>query len=179
MKAGHMACLLLIGLFSLSLTALTSCKKIPSSIPIGEQELPDMVLTDAKYTLGQEKEQPLVMTASKMTIYKTDRDTVLENVSFSRGTSLSGSCALASIKSDNRHAVLSGNVTIHQADSDNDATISAEEIIWDEDENSILCEGEVLVIYGDGTKIRAERFSALFDENRYEFGRIIEGSFEQ
>lgn len=179
MKAGHMACLLLIGLFFLSLTALTSCKKLPSSIPIGEQELPDMVLTDAKYTLGQDKEEPLVMKASRMTIYKTDRDTTLENVSFTRGNTLSGSCSLASIKSDNRHAVLSGNVTIHQADSDNDTTIRAEEIIWDEDENSILCEGEVLVIYGDGTRIRAERFSAQFDENRYEFGRIIEGSFEQ
>ena len=179
MKVRHMACLLLVGLFFICPMILVSCKKLPSSIPIGEQELPDMVLTDARYVLGQEDEDPLIMTASSMTIYKTERDTVLENVTFSRGTTLSGTCGHASIKSDNRHAVLSGGVTIHQVDGDNDTTIQAEEIIWDEDENSIICEGEVLVIYGDGTRIRAERFSALFDDNRYEFGKIIEGTFEQ
>lgn len=176
MKAKHMACLLLVALLCLS--SLVSCKKVSESIPLGEQELPDMVLRDARYILGQDNEEALVMKAGVITIYKTDRDTTLEKVSFSRGTSLSGSCRRASIKPDNKHATLSGDVTIHQTDDENDMTIIAQEIVWDDEENSILCEGQVQVIYGDGTSIIAERFYAAFDENLYEFGRIIEGKME-
>ena len=178
MKAGHMACLLLAILSLFCLTAMVSCKKVSSSIPLAEQELPDMVLTDAKYILGQDDEDALVMKASLITIYKTERDTTLEKVSFSRGTSLSGSCLNAYIRSDNKHALLSGDVTIHKSDEDDDITITAEEIVWDDEENSILCEGIVEVVYGDGTRIVAERFYAAFDEDLYEFGRIIEGTME-
>ena len=178
MKAGHMACLLLASLSLLCLTSLVSCKKVSETIPLGEQELPDMVLRDARYILGQENEDAIVMEASLITIYKSERDTTLENVSFSRGSSLSGSCRKAYISSDNKHATLSGDVTIHQTDDDNDTTIIAEEIVWDDEKNSILCEGEVQVIYGDGTSIFAERFYAAFDEDVYEFGRIIEGRME-
>ena len=178
MKSGHMACLLLAALTILFLFAMVSCSKISSGIPIGEQELPDMVLQDAKYILGQENENPLIMQAKTITIYKTERDTTLEKVSFSRGDNLSGSCNLAVINSDNNHAVLSGDVTIHKSDSDNNITIETQEIVWDDEENTITCEGEVLVIYGDGTRIRAERFYAAFDEDLYEFGRIIEGTME-
>lgn len=145
---------------------------------MAEQELPDMVLRDARYILGQDREDALVMKASLITIYKTERDTTLEEVSFSRGTSLSGSCSKAYIRSDNKHALLSGEVTIHKSDEDDDITITAEEIEWDDGENSILCEGIVEVVYGDGTKIIAERFYAAFDEDIYEFGRIIEGTME-
>ena len=178
MKAGHMACLLLAALTLLCLTSLFSCNKGSGSVPIGEQELPDMVLRDARYILGQNNEDALVMEASLITIYKSERDTTLENVSFSRGTSLSGSCRKAVIKPDNKHATLSGDVTIHQTDDENDITIIAQEVVWDDEENSILCEGQVQVIYGDGTSIIAEHFYAAFDENLYEFGRIIEGKME-
>lgn len=178
MKSGHMACLLLAALTILFLFSMVSCSKISSDIPIGEQELPDMVLRDARYILGQENENPLIMEAGTITIYKTERGTTLEKVSFSRGEDLSGSCNLAVIGSDNNHASLSGDVTIHKSDADNDITIEAQEIVWDDEENSILCEGEVLVIYGDGTRIRADHFYAAFDEDLYEFGRIIEGTME-
>lgn len=178
MKAGHMACLLLAALTLLCLSSLVSCKKVPGSIPIGEQELPDMVLRDARYILGQDNEDALVMQAKTITIYKAERDTTLEKVSFSRGSTLSGSCRKAVIAPDNKHATLSGEVTIHQSDDDNDTTIIAQEIVWDDEENTILCEGYVTVIYGDGTTIRAEHFYAAFDENLYEFGRIIEGTME-
>ena len=177
MKSGHMACLLL-ALLLLCLTSMVSCSRISSDIPIGEQELPDMVLNDARYILGQEKEDPLVMQARTITIYKTEKGTTLEDVSFSRGEGLYGSCGKAVINSDNNHATLSGGVTIHQSDDDNDTTIVADEIVWDEEENSIQCEGEVLVTYGDGTTIRAYHFYAAFDENLYEFGSIIEGTME-
>ena len=157
---------------------MVSCKKVSSGVPLAEQELPDMVLRDARYILGQDREDALVMEASLITIYKAEKDTTLEEVSFSRGSSLSGSCRRAYIRSDNKHALLSGDVTIHRSNEDDDITINAEEIVWDDGENSILCEGMVEVVYGDGTRIRAERFYAAFDEDLYEFGRIIEGTME-
>jgi LPS export ABC transporter protein LptC len=178
MKAGNMACLLLASLLVLLLGA--SCSRAGSDqIPIGEQELPDMEMRDAWYTLSQDSDDPMVMHASQITIYKTDRDTVLENVSFTQGTKLSGSCDHASVATDNKHATLTGKVQIHKEDGENSVTIVSEDIVWDGEENTFTCEGEVLVTYGDGTQIRAAGFSAAFDENLYEFGSILEGTLVQ
>ncbi len=173
-----MACLLLV----LLLTAMVgvSCSKSGSDqIPLAEQELPDMEMTNAWYTLSQDSDSPLVMQASRIVIYKTDRDTILENVSFKQGSELSGSCTLASVSSDNKHAKLSGMVRIHKDDAENSVTIESEDIIWDGEQNSFTSYGEVLVTYGDGTKIRASSFSAEFDDNLYEFGSILEGTLVQ
>jgi len=157
-----------------------SCSRSESDeIPIGEQELPDMEMSNAWYTLSQDSDSPLVLHASHITIYKSDRDTTLEEVSFTQGDELSGSCDHASVSSNNKHATLYGGVHIHKDDAENSVTIDCQDIIWDGDENTFLCEGEVLVSYGDGTRIRAMGFSAAFDENLYEFGSILEGTLEQ
>ncbi len=138
-----------------------------------------MEMENAWYTLSQDSESPMVMHASRIVIYKNDRDTTLENVSFTQGTELSGSCEHASVSSDNKHAKLTGKVQVHKEDAENSVTIVSENIIWDGEENTFTCEGEVLVTYGDGTKIRAKGFSAAFDENLYEFGSILEGTLVQ
>ena len=79
-----MACLLLALLMALSV----SCSKGGSEeIPIGEQELPDMVMRDATYMLSQKEDSPMVMKAATITIWGTGRDTVLENVSCRQNTS--------------------------------------------------------------------------------------------
>ncbi len=173
-----MACLLLATL--LILFVGVSCSRSGSGqTPIGEQELPDMEMRDAWYTLSQDSDQPLVMHASLITMYKTDRDSVLEDVSFSQGTELSGRCKKASVSSDNKRAKLSGDVHIHNDDGENSVTIVCEDIIWDGDQNTFTCEGEVLVTYGDGTQLKAQGFSAAFEENLYEFGSILEGTFDK
>ncbi|MBR2281973.1 MAG: LPS export ABC transporter periplasmic protein LptC [Spirochaetales bacterium] len=173
-----MACLLLASLLVILL--VTSCTREGSGqIPIGEQELPDMEMQDAWYTLSQDSDSPLVMHASQITIYRTDRDTMLENVRFTQGAELSGSCEHASVSSDNKHAKLTGKVQIHKEDAENSVTIVTEDIIWDGNANTFSCEGEVLVTYGDGAQIRASGFSAAFDENLYEFGSILEGTLVQ
>ncbi len=138
-----------------------------------------MEMENAWYTLSQDSDSPLVMHASRITIYKTDRDTVLENVSFTQGTELSGSCEHASVSSDNKHATLAGKVQLRKEDDENSVTIVCEHIIWNGEKNTFTCEGEVLVTYGDGTTIRAKGFSAAFDENLYEFGSILEGTLVQ
>ena len=171
-----MACLLLALLMALSV----SCSKGGSEeIPIGEQELPDMVMRDATYMLSQKEDSPMVMKAATITIWGTGRDTVLENVSFKRGTDLDGTCAKAVVSSDNSHAELSGNVRVALETDDGLAVIEAESISWNESDGSLMCTGVVTVTYGDGTRIKAQGFSAVTDQNLYEFGSILEGSFTE
>ena len=122
MKFRNMACLLLVGLSLLPLALCISCGKSGSSIPIGETELPDMELRNADYTLAEalaetSPDDPLFMHAALISIYSTGKDTVLTDVSFRQGTSMSGRCKSASVSSDNNKAILSGDVFV---DIDND-----------------------------------------------------------
>jgi hypothetical protein len=64
-------------------------------------------------------------------------------------------------------------------DDDNTTVIEADSVVWDGNDNSLMCSGEVTVSYGDGTRIRAKGFSAVADENLYEFGTILEGTFTE
>ena len=178
-----MACLLLVGLFVLTFALLSSCKKAEGSVPVGESELPDMELRNADYTVGDDfagisPDDPMYLHAALITIYSTERDTVLTEVSFSQGGNMSGKCRNASVSSDNGKAILSGDVVVK---IDNDGTlftIESQEVEWDVEQNILLCTGEVTVTYGDGTKIHAEGFSADINENKYEFGKILEGKLE-
>ena len=176
MKARHMACFLLALLMAL---AVSCSKGGTGDIPIGEQELPDMVMRDATYMLSQKDNSPMVMKAATITIWGTGRDTVLEDVSFKRGTDLEGICDKAVVSSDNKHAVLSGGVRIAFETDDGSAVIETEDINWNESDGSFMCAGIVTVTYGDGTMIKAQGFSAVMDENLYEFGKILEGSFTE
>lgn len=140
-----------------------------------------MVLRNADYTLGENvagasPEKPIVMHASLITIYGKGQDTVLTDVSFKQGDSLSGSCKTARVSSDNKSAVLSGDVLIRMDNDGTEVIIESQSIEWNGDDNTLLCTSLVSVTYGDGTKIKAEGFSASMDEDRYEFGRILEGT---
>ena len=158
-----------------------SCSRVRGDIPFGEQEIPDMQLTDADYTLGGNSagtgsSEPVTMHASLITIYGKGKDTVLENVSFRQKTKMSGSCTRATVSSDYKKAVLSGNVFVWINNDGTDVKIETQSVEWNGKENTLLCEGEVKVTYGDGTVITAEGFSATMDEDRYEFGRILGGT---
>lgn len=172
-----MACLLLYVLL-LVFICVSCTKTAAESVPIGERELPDMEMRNATYTLARGSDEPLVMQAAAITIYKGNRDTVLEGVTFRQGSDLSGSADLATVNSDNTRAELSGNVTLVKT-GDDGITVKAGNLVWNKDDNSVFCEGEVLVTYGDGTVIRAIGFSGLPDESLYEFSTILEGRLEE
>lgn len=173
MKAKRMAYLLLVAL----ILSVSCSRNASSTIPIGEQELPDMVMEDALYVLGQPEEKPLSLKAQKITIWSSQRGTMLENVSFERSDEFSGSCTNAVIRSDSRHAVLSGDVLIHQ--NADDITIRTQSIVWDQDTESFTCDGEVTMQYGQGTTLKALGFYAKFDEGLYEFAQILEGRMSE
>ncbi len=173
MKFKKLACLLLVHLLLITLFSCSS--KENATIPLGEQELPDMVLEQAQYTLGMSGEDALIMNAKTMTVYKSEKGTILEDVHFRQDSEdgLEGSCDIATLDEAGEKATLSGNVTIYRQ-SDN-LTINASSIEWDNKEKSLKSTGEVAVSYEDGTQIVAEGFSALLDKNDFEFGKILEG----
>ena len=108
----------------------------------------------------------------------SSRENGYVEVEFSQGGKMSVKCRNASVSSDNGKAILSGDVVVK---IDNDGTlftIESQEVEWDVEQNILLCTGEVTVTYGDGTKIHAEGFSADINENKYEFGKILEGKLE-
>ncbi len=137
-----------------------------------------MVLKQAQYTLGMTGEVALIMNAETMTVYKSEKGTVLEDVHFRQDSEdgLEGSCDIATLDETGEKATLSGNVTIYRQ-SDN-LIINATSIEWDNQKRSLKSNGEVLVFYEDGTQIIAEGFSALLDENDFEFGKILEGTIK-
>ncbi|MCF0261804.1 MAG: LPS export ABC transporter periplasmic protein LptC [Sphaerochaetaceae bacterium] len=175
MNIKDMAYLLLISLFMLF---CTSCSKADAtSIPFTEQELPDIVMHNASYTLGQPSEDPLTMKAQTITIYNSNKGTILEGVSFTKGQDFYGSCDKATTDKDNTYAQLSGNVVIYQ-NKDN-ICIQAQNVTWNKEDQSIYSSGEVLVSYQDNSTIRAIGFSALLSENLYEFSEVLGGTIAQ
>ena len=177
MKTRDMACLLLYVLVLVFICV--SCTKTDAQpVPAGEQELPDMEMRNATYTLARGSGEPLVMQAATITIHRGNRGTVLRSVTFRQGSDLSGSADLATVNSDNSRAELSGNVTLVRTGEDG-VTVKADNLVWNKEDNSVFCEGEVLVTYGDGTVIRAIGFSGLPDEGLYEFSTILEGRLEK
>ena len=115
------------------------------------------------------------MTAKTMTVYKGAKGTVLEDVRFKQNgeDGIEGSCEAATIDENGEKATLTGNVEI-QRKSD-DLLITAKDIEWDNETMTLDAKGEVVVVCGDGTRVVAQGFSAVLDEDDFEFGQIVEG----
>lgn len=166
---------------------MVSCgRKTSVSIPVGEDELPDMIMHEATYVFGDAGRRPLIMGAELITVYSGDNGrTLLENLTFTQEDTdedgetyveMEGSCDSAYINSENSIAKMSGNVRLTKK-TDN-FTIECESLEWDDDKQIINTESFVHVVYEDGTELKAIGFSAQLDDNIYEFGRIIEGRYK-
>lgn len=164
----------------------SSCKKVETdSVPIGEQELPDMIMYKATYVFGERDRRPLILNAETITIYTQNNGrTLLENAVFTQEekdenglphVEIEGSCDSASINEDNTVAKLFGNVKLNKK-SDN-FTIECDTLEWNDEYQTISTDSAVHVVYGDGTELTAVGFSARLDDNIYEFGEIIEGRY--
>ena len=181
-KLAHflLATILKMSLMPLLLFVFVSCSKTTNeTTPLGEQELPDMILEDAQYTLGRPNEDALIMKASKIEIYKSEKGTVLEEVQFWQNNEdgFKGSCDLAQIDEDNSHAILTGKVEISR---ENDhLQIYAQSIEWDNNEMTLQTTGNVKIVYEDGTELEAQGFYAKLNENVFEFGKIVRGTIDE
>ncbi len=250
------------------LATLASCRRVRPDKDGTEDTLPDMVLTDATYTFGESGRTPVIMYASKITIYSKEEDrTALVGIRFEQlpknaesstapgaedephgkntsgsnagntennasdsassqinadaentetvakahpnapveselGTTrdkddrernaisgskagdnesshpfsdMYGSCNYAVITKNNTVAELRGDIVLHKS-SDN-FTIRCNDLIWNNEEQTLYTSGIVNVSYEDNTSLRARGFSAKLNENLYEFDTIIEGKY--
>ncbi len=157
-----------------------SCSRAGFEKAVTDEDLPDMILTDASYTLGKPDRTPLRMQAGKIIIYNERNRTVLETPVFTQNAKdsdeveLEGSCLRAE-SFDNEKVTLEGNVRIVKK-SDN-VVIECDNLIWDDKTSSLSTDGIVSLSYKDGTKMTARGFKALLDSNTYEFDVILEGRY--
>lgn len=138
--------------------------------------LPDIIMENATYVFGRPDNSPLIISADKITVYNSTSEVIFENLSFSQEDGkLSGSCSNGHSYNE-EEIYLSGNVELFN--SEDEARISAEEVIWNDEDKTIASDGTVTVVFEEENTITAEGFSANINRNSYEFDRIIEGRFE-
>jgi len=171
----------LLPVAALLLLTFSSCSKADVPAPAYEGDLPDMIMTNASYTLGKPDRTPLTMNARQITVYNGNSRTILENPSFSQKAKdsdmieLRGSCDYAQ-STDNSSVSLSGNIRIFK-NTDN-VTIECDTLLWDDEQRMMSTPGIVRLSYPDGTYITARGLTASLDSNLYEFEEIIQGRFE-
>lgn len=168
-------CLFLLLICMFFLTSCVRFSQIQSTDD--DKNIPDMIMTDATYVFGEKGRRPVVMKASRITIFnrKTDR-TELENISFYQDDEMTGSCDMAVVTENNNNAQLTGNIKLYKK-TDN-FTIMCDSLTWNNKSQIISTQDIVDVKYEDGTTIKARGFTAQLDDNIYEFNQIMEGSYE-
>ena len=117
---------------SLIAVSLVSCGKIgESSNSTDEEELPDMVMTDASYTFGESGRRPVIMSASKITIYSSKADkTVLVDIKFrqegkNNEIEMEGKCNYAVVTEKNTKAELHGDIHLFKKTDNFSINLSA------------------------------------------------------
>ncbi len=149
----------------------------------GEHEkavLPDIILENSTYTLGQSGERPVYIDSSRITLYSHDNLAIVEDISFisydeEGNPSVEGSAGYGEIETDTKRMNLSGNVRLKATDGD--MMISSENLIFDSENETIEADGDVSVSSDDGT-FRGTGFRGDLREEIYSFSTIGEGVFE-
>ncbi len=166
--------ILLIALF-------TSCSFVSEDEGEHEKaELPDIILENSTYTLGQSGERPVYIESTRMTLYSKDNLAVVEDISFisydeEGNPSVEGSAGHAEIDTDSKKMKLSGSVRLRATDGD--MMIEAESLTFDSENDEIEADGDVSVSSEDGS-FRGTGFRGDLREEMYSFQTIEEGVFE-
>ncbi len=160
---------------------LSSC-----SFRSGEEEehekavLPDIILENSTYTLGQSGERPIYIESSRMTLYSYDNQAIVENISFisydeDGNPSIEGSAGHGEIETDTKRMKLTGSVRLRA--SDGDMMIEADNLMFDSENEEVQADGNVRVSSEDGT-FSGTGFKGDLREETYSFETIQEGIFE-
>jgi LPS export ABC transporter protein LptC len=171
-----MACMMLL------LLSCSVAQETDPDAPVSEE--PDILLTDATYTLGRSGQRPVTVTARTIAIYlKTDK-AVLEDLTFEQPdetgtTDLSGSAAMATVDTESNDASLQGTVRIDKRSEQ--FSVEAENLFWDEEEQLLQTEpdGRATVRFDEGNVLSGTGFSADLDQGVYEFASLDQGVLRQ
>lgn len=160
------------------LFGLASCDNTSDKSALFDEEHPEMILKNATYTIYKDKSDPIRMTSETITIYSATKS-VFENTSFSQMDSnnvvqITGSCDQATVV-DNNKLTLTGNVRIVKVADD--AIITCDSLSWNNKTGSITSNGDVSILFSDGSEIIAGSFSANTGNSVYKFEEITAANF--
>lgn len=143
-------------------------------------DLPDIVLEDTSYTLGQNGENPVYIASERMELWSSDNRAETGRITFYQldddgDIALRGRADRAEIDTDTKVLMLSGNVLF--LSSDGNMRIEADDLVFDSGNEELTAEGTVSVSSEDGT-FTGEGFSADLVSSTYTFKSITKGIFE-
>ncbi len=148
---------------------------------ISNKKIPDFILKNTVYTIERTGEHAIIFTADTLEMFESDHSALLNTVTFiQQDDSLtvfsSGSCSSAEINTNSRDAVLVGNIEVFSPSKG--ILLRADTLNWDNSTSLLTggAEGEVSIIYEDGSKIRGIGFRGDFSLNMFEFQKILEGT---
>lgn len=162
------------------LALLSSCSFRDSDGETHEKGIyPDLVLTNAEYTLGQSGERPIHLTCSMLALFSADSLAQIDNLSFisydeNGETAVEGRADRAVVDTDTKRMELEGDVVIHAASGD--MMITSDALVFDSENDEITADGNVSVSSEDGS-FRGTGFRGDLRAEAYAFATIDEGVF--
>ena len=140
-------------------------------------ERPDIVLIESTSRLFQEGQEPLVLTAGRLSYWMYEERMEVEELHFTQNSDdgqvdITGSADHARIDTASSIMELSGSVSLSSRSAG--LSISGDQLIFDTQEQTIDASGEVHVSF-DGGSLRAIGLSADLDSMHMDLGQIIDG----
>lgn len=140
---------------------------------------PDLIMENTSAQIGQEGASPISLSAGKMTLYSKDGYARLENFSFTsyneKGeVETEGGAEKGKIELDGSRIEFEGAVTFSRPLDG--MSVSAENLIYDRNNDEISTLGSVVVKSKEGT-IEGESFKGDLREKVYSFSSIDKGDF--
>lgn len=164
--------------FLFLLFLLTSCSfRQDTKTPYSPITHPDLTVESAKYTLYQEGEFPLFITADLIQIYEVQNKAEAENVSFYQkdndgNTILEGKAGKLIIDTKTKKSEFYESVEFIRPE--NNQKISTDKLFFDIDKQIIRAENEVEIAFLDGC-IKCLGLEAELKTNSFITGKIIKG----
>lgn len=169
-------------LLLLTLFLLTACqnREAVSSSGTADIALADITLTSSSFTLGQQNENPLYLTAETLAFYLNENRVHAEGMVFHQldetgNTFIEGSAGSAEIDLESRMAYLSGGVTIRQLRDG--MAIEGQSMAFDSQQQRVESSGRVIVEFNGGT-VTGTNLSADLNASLLELSVIEEGVIE-
>ena len=161
---------------------LSSCKKDEGTVVSDNSErekgiYPDIILENAEYHIGEDGSDPIYLKAGKITFYSKDGYALTESMEFvskdeNGDITISGSAGKGWIDTEGSSMNLSGGVVFK--DEERNMKISAENLIFDREEDTIVADGRVMVESEEGSFIGRD-FKGDLRTGVYTFSEIEKG----
>jgi Organic solvent tolerance protein OstA len=171
----------MIKLLLILLLLFPSCsfkKEEPQAVPA--EVRPSLVLSEARYTLGQDGNPPLLINGSTITLYENESKAILKETNFLQKDEqgvpiISGTAETAQIDTKTKTAHFSGNVELKS--EKNGYHIKTGELTFDTEAEKLKAKGSVEVTFPDGM-LKCTGLEADLRANTFLTGSIEEGELK-